>query len=299
MRWVPILLLVMPAFAGCTLFPEPNGDDGADDNSTTSNSQDGNLTNGTVPPAPLPSIERKWADLGLATIRPGASLDDGSCTANFIFTSLDNQTVYIGTAAHCFSRDLNTQTNGCTAQLEAMGAKRSISGASKAGVLVYSSWHAMQASNETSTLCSDNDFALLQIDPADEGKVNPALWRYGGPTGTATQQDLYTGARVLSYGNSGTRPEDSALSPREGVVTVPGQGCAPRVVFPNPAIPGDSGSPVIMQTGLAMGIFVSIELAPLPGQGHVCLLDWVMTHAAKAGFPVRLATWDLLDDGLP
>lgn len=304
MRWILVASLLAAAFAGCLSSPEaepgpalpspsqqgpsPGGGPGS---GAFNDSQSPPETESAAPP-------RIWPEPSLASIRPGAALDDGSCTANFVFTSLDNQSIYIGTAAHCFSNDINTQTNGCLANIDPLGAKMSISGADRAGVLVYSSWATMQANNETSSLCNENDFALLQIHEDDEAKVSPALWRFGGPTGLATSRDVAAFDRVLSYGNSGTRPQDSLLSPREGYVTVPAGGCDTRVVFPNPAIPGDSGSPVILADGRALGDFVSIELTPLPGQGHVCLLDGLLRYAAANGFEVQLATWELLDDGI-
>lgn len=312
MRWL-VLLLVAPALAGCLLPGEEPGQGTGASTTTTrplvvppangSTGEGGQVGPGTGADAngnqsEAPVFERVWPEPGVATIRPGAALDDGSCTANFVFTSLDNQSVYLGTAAHCFSSDINTQTNGCIANIAPLGAKMRVAGADDPAILVYSSWQSMQARNETSSLCGDNDFALLQLSEADEAKVSPAMWRYGGPTGVAGARDVGTLDRVLSYGNSGTRPQDSALSPREGYVTLPGTGCGTRVMFPNPAIPGDSGSPVILADGLALGVFVSIELTPIPGQGHVCLLDTMLSHAADAGVHVQLATWDVLDDGL-
>lgn len=247
---------------------------------------------------PANATPRAWALPEAAAIRPGASIDDGGCTANFIFTSLDNATVYIGTAAHCYSTSGNTETDGCLADLKPLGTRSKVQGASEQAVLVYSSWSAMQAAGTSGAACNNNDFALLQLNATDAAKVNPAMQGFGGPTGMATLADLATFGKVLSYGNSGSRPEDSMLSPREGYITLPAGGCDSRVVFPNAAIPGDSGSPVILGNGLAFGDFVSIELAPLPGQGHVCLLGELLAHAASAGVHVQLATWPLLDPGI-
>src|ERR1041385_8651568 len=191
MRWAPALLLATAILAGC--LSGHSGDSQADSSSSPSHSPsksssrlskaplhptnstgNGTNANNQTQPAPNASFERVWADPDLATIRPGASVNGGECTANFIFTSLDNATVYIGTAAHCFSNDLNTQTDGCLANSDPLGAKRDIEGASKAAVLVYSSWLAMQAHNETGSLCQNNDLAILRLDPKDYDQVNPA-----------------------------------------------------------------------------------------------------------------------------
>ena len=42
----------------------------------------------------------------------------------------------------------------------------------------------MQARGETDAdTCAYNDLALVKIDPADVGKVNPSIPFWGGPTG--------------------------------------------------------------------------------------------------------------------
>ena len=55
----------------------------------------------------------------------------------------------------------------------------------------------MQAAGETDAdTCAYNDFALIKLDPADYGKVNPSVPTLGGPTalGTTTAQldDVYS-----------------------------------------------------------------------------------------------------------
>ena len=42
----------------------------------------------------------------------------------------------------------------------------------------------MQAAGETDAdTCAYNDIALIKLDPADYGKVNPSVPTLGGPTG--------------------------------------------------------------------------------------------------------------------
>ena len=44
----------------------------------------------------------------------------------------------------------------------------------------------MQAKGETDPdTCAYNDLALVKLDPADYGKVNPSIPFWGGPTGLA------------------------------------------------------------------------------------------------------------------
>jgi hypothetical protein len=316
MRTLAAALLLVALLSGCfggSDEPEPCREPPCEAGPTPTPTSPGAPppTTPTVPPGPGPGPQpaqphipanatygppRNWTEPGMARIRPGAALDDGSCTANFVFTSLDNRTVYLGTAAHCFSNDINTQTNGCEADIDDLNATMVVDGGGRAR-LVYSSWHAMQKAGETDQdLCFGNDFALLELSPADANVTSPALKHWGGPTGIA--EGATAREKVLSYGNSGSRPQDSSLSPREGIVLRPGPLCDTSVVFPNPAIPGDSGSPVILGDGRALGDFVSIGIFPDAGQGKVCLLAHMLAYAASQGFVVQLATWELLDDGV-
>ena len=63
----------------------------------------------------------------------------------------------------------------------------------------------MQAAGESdANACAYNDFALVRIDPADVGSVNPSIPHWGGPTGLNTTGNAAL-ARVYSYGNSSLR----------------------------------------------------------------------------------------------
>ncbi len=106
----------------------------------------------------------------------------GSCTSNFIFYNGDD--IYIGQAAHCAGTGESTSTDGCTSGSLPEGTAVTITGASKPGVLAYSSWIRMQQNGEKdANTCAYNDFALVKIDPADHDKVNPTVPTFGGPTG--------------------------------------------------------------------------------------------------------------------
>ena len=91
---------------------------------------------------------------------------------------------YIGQAAHCASTGAATDTDGCLAGTLPLGTPVEVTGASRPGTLVYSSWVTMQANGESDPdTCAYNDLALVKIDPADVGKVNPSVPGFGGPTG--------------------------------------------------------------------------------------------------------------------
>src|SRR3712207_3498007 len=118
-----------------------------------------------------------WAPASSASIHPGAQTvsDSGQCTSNFVIFDASN-TVYLGQAAHCTSTGTATDTNGCDSGSLPLGSPVEVDGASRPGTLAYNSWLAMQARGETdSNACEFNDFALVKLDPADAGKVNPTI----------------------------------------------------------------------------------------------------------------------------
>src|SRR4051812_2505389 len=152
-----------------------------------------------------------WAPAATATIHPGVQVftDGAQCTANFVFA--DATDVYIGQAAHCSGTGAATDTNGCTAASLPIGTPVEITGASRPGTLVYNSWLTMQGPGETDPdTCAFNDLALVRIDPADAGKVNPSIPFWGGPTGLQSAGTV-AGDKVLSYGNSELRGGVTAL----------------------------------------------------------------------------------------
>ena len=163
----------------------------------------------------VPATASAWAPASSATIHPGVQTytQGAQCTANFIFQN--GSDVYIGQAAHCAGTGAATETDGCLAQSLPLGTPVEIDGASRPGVLAYSSWLTMQGNGESDEeTCAYNDFALVRIDAADVGKVNPSVPGYGGPTGVGEPGS--TGADVYSYGNSSLRFGISQLSPKQG-----------------------------------------------------------------------------------
>src|SRR5689334_20812952 len=125
-----------------------------------------------------------WAPASSATIHPGVQTftDGAQCTANFVYFDASN--VYIGQAAHCSGTGGNTATNGCDSGTLPVGTKVDVNGASQPATMVYNSWATMQQLGEKDPdTCQYNDLALLQLDPADAGKVNPSVPYWGGPTG--------------------------------------------------------------------------------------------------------------------
>jgi hypothetical protein len=238
--------------------------------------------------APTTATAATWAPAATAPIHPGVQTftNGAQCTANFVFESAG--VVYIGQAAHCASTGDNTQTDGCLTKSLPLGTPVDVTGASHPGTLAYSSWITMQSLGETNPdLCSYNDLALVQLDPADAANVNPSIPHWGGPTGVNTSGTT-TLSRVYSYGNSELRFGIALLSPKLGVsMGDTGNGWEHWVNTVTPGIPGDSGSAFLDSSGRALGVLstlgVSLPLVATNGVGDISReLNYMHTHGGPA-----------------
>jgi len=216
-----------------------------------------------------PSVASAWAPASTATIHPGVQTftAGAQCTSNFVFS--DGTNVYLGQAAHCSGTGGNTATNGCTSGSLPIGTPIDVTGASKPGTLVYNSWLTMQGNGEADAdTCAFNDLALIKIDPADVGSVNPSVPGFGGPTGVGSAGG--TGSTIYTYGNSELRGGVTKLSPKQGVVVQnTTSGWSHDVYTATPGIPGDSGSGFMNGSGQAIGVLSTVQLAPLAGSNGV------------------------------
>jgi len=237
----------------------------------------------TAVAAIAPAAAGAWAPAATATVHPGVQTltAGGQCTANFIYTAGGN--TYIGQAAHCASTGAATDTDGCLAGSLPLGTPVEITGASRPGTLAYSSWLTMQANGESNAdTCAYNDLALVKIDPADVGKVNPSVPGFGGPTGVGGASA--TGDDVYSYGNSSLRFGITQLSPKRGiVVSTEGNGWSRTVYTVTPGIPGDSGSGFLNGSGQAIGVLSTVALAPLAASNGVGDLSRELAYARAHG----------------
>jgi hypothetical protein len=177
--------------------------------------------------------------------------------------------VYLGQAAHCSSTGGQTSTDGCDTGSLPLGTPVEVTGASRPGTMVYNSWLTMPGRGETNAhTCAYNDFALVRIDPADVGKVNPSVPGFGGPTGVGSVGGL--GSTVYSYGNSSLRGGVTKLSPKQGVVVEnTGGGWSHTVYTATPGIPGDSGSGFLNASGGAIGVLSTLQVLPVAGSNGV------------------------------
>ena len=211
-----------------------------------------------------------WAPAATAAIHPGVQTftAGAQCTANFVFT--DGSNVYIGQAAHCSGTGGNTATNGCTSPSLPLGTPVDVTGASQPGTMIYNSWLTMQAQGETDAeTCQYNDLAIIALNPADFGKVNPSIPHWGGPVATSSP-GAALGSSVYSYGNSELRLGLSQLSPKKGVSLGDSTGGWSHTVYTvTPGIPGDSGSAFLDANGNALGILSTVAVAPIPASNGV------------------------------
>lgn len=232
-----------------------------------------------------PATSSAWAPAKTATIHPGVQVrtEGAQCTSNFVFQ--EGTSVYLGQAAHCSGTGGQTETDGCTSGSLPLGTPVEVTGASKPGTLVYNSWLAMQAGGETDPdTCAYNDLALIRLDPADVGRVNPSVPGFGGPTGVGDTGGL--GSTVYSYGNSELRGGVTKLSPKQGIVVQnEGGGWSHIVITLTPGIPGDSGSGFLNEKGEAFGVLSTLQIAPLAGTNGVGdLAEELAYMRAHSGF---------------
>jgi hypothetical protein len=233
-----------------------------------------------------------WAPASTATVHPGVQTftNGAQCTANFVMYDASN--VYLGQAAHCSGTGSATDTNGCSSGSLPIGTPVTVTGAGKPGTLVYNSWLTMQQLGETDpSTCQYNDLALIRIDPADVGKVNPSIPFWGGPTGIDTT-GTQTGDTVLSYGNSELRGGITVLSPKQGLsLGTDSNGWNHSVYTVTPGIPGDSGSAFLDAQGKALGVLSTLAIAPLPASNGVGDFGHELSYLnTKTSFSVTLAT---------
>lgn len=225
----------------------------------------------------------EFASAETATIYPGVmTTTAGDCTSNFVFSN--GTDVFLGQAAHCAGTEGPATTSGCDAGSMPLGTPVTVQGASHPGTLVYSSWLTMQQIGETDTdTCAGNDFALVKLDPADATVTNPSVPVFGGPTGVDTDGSA-SGEAVYTYGNSPLRGGLEQLSPKSGRTLETTNGGWTYTIFTlTPGLPGDSGSGVLSANGEALGILVTLSIAPTPGTNGVSDLSRALAYANEHG----------------
>lgn len=235
-----------------------------------------------------PAASAAWAPVADAAIRPGVLTETaggGACTSNFVFTA--GERTFLGQAAHCAGTGEATETNGCDSGTAGIGTPvviRAADGTRRTATLAYSSWVTMQELGETDPdTCQFNDFALVELAPADARDVNPSVPFFGGPAGIDAD-GVPAGEQVFSYGNSPLRLGVEQLGPKVGVSAGDaGGGFSHEVYTLTPGVPGDSGSAFLDPDGEAVGVLSTLNLAPLPVSNGVGDLARALAYANANG----------------
>ncbi len=240
-------------------------------------------------------FEGEWPEVDEAEVRPGARLlidGGGACTANFLFRSPDNATLYLGTAAHCFG-DTDAGT----------GAGVEVPNVGRIGRVAFNGWEHGGASGAP-------DFGLIELhDTASvRGVTHPAVKHFGGPVALADSGEAITGEKVMGYGNSPQRGNNDPENPREGYV-MNNEGDELMVHTVHPGVQGDSGMGLMNGSGEALCVLVTAFNTPLwevmpqrdsPNVNWCETLDNALEHAAQNDPEfqgLELVTWDLFEDG--
>lgn len=190
-------------------------------------------------------------------IQPGAQITaPAGCTMNFVFHAVADPTVlYIGTAGHCVG---------------GVGDRVS-SREGPFGTVVFK------------VLNGHDDFTLIEIDPDRRADVNPAVRRWGGPSGVTTADTTRVGDLTLQYGYGIVYGSTEPTRSRAGVLWNDNDQ---EYHAEHPAIFGDSGGPVLHGSGRALGITATIG-------GHLMngpTVERVLNLLAAKGIHVALVT---------
>lgn len=197
--------------------------------------------------------EGDWPEVSEAEIRPGVRLHigDGACTSNFLFRTPGNETLYLGTAAHCFG-DPNDATD------EAVEVP-------DVGRIGRVAFNAFEHGGTTAP-----DFGLIELLNTDSvrGVTHPAMKHFGGPTKLADSSQVLTGDEIMGYGGSPQRAPNDPENPREGWVVHPDepgndQGDRLTIYTVQPGIQGDSGMGFMDKEGGALCVLVTALNSPL------------------------------------
>lgn len=265
-------------------------------------------------PADVPS-DPGWPALGDAEIRPSVKVGSAGSgvnagTGNFVFSSPDNRSLYLGWVAH----GVDGLEPGDTIELPTVGVE---------ATLVYCSWGIIEEtvtcprltfapehlSDATTHPRFFNDFALLQLPASSRSLVHPAVPVWGGPEGIAAQPTRGEGLRAL--GNTPFRDAGrggvNGLDPMQGATWTSTDRRIETHLFPQP-VPGDSGSPVLTETGEALGTIAAISgpgvrgpvTEPRPETGAATTIVPALANAVavmedETALDVELKTWPPFD----
>jgi hypothetical protein len=206
-----------------------------------------------------------------AVIQPGAPIVAGNalCTLNWIYDGAGGP--YAGTAAHC------VENVGQRVALDEAGG-------------------APGGFGSVAFISPRLDYALIRIDAAELGNVNPAMRGHPDiPQGVSTQATAAVGD-IVQYSGYGVVVSITDVT-REQRIGVLGYNDGEQHFSYGVVTPGDSGGPVADRTdgnkalGIVDTIGVAVGFGPLPqaGEGGVSL-EGMLVDAAAHGFTVTVRT---------
>ncbi len=206
-------------------------------------------------------------------IQPGVMVND-NCTLNFVYdgVGVNAGRVFIGVAAHC---------------VEAIGQSASTDAHPDFGEVAYIG----DAAGTTS------DFAFFEVYPALHASVSPEVKGHPGkPVGSTVFGETMLGDEVRFSGHGLVFAETQQT--QEGRFGVLAADTAEEWWAYGPVLFGDSGGPVLHESGKALGIVTEIttsfaccgqETHAVVGAGGPTL-EGILAKAAADGFPVALRT---------
>lgn len=273
----------------------------------SASSTDARVTTLTGPRSPFDPLGLAATPAGSAAVRPGAVTETagaGLCTSGFVFTS--GERVLLGQAAHCGGTGADTETDGCTSSTVPTGTPVTVRGAGEpvTGTLVYSSWVTMQQRGERDLdTCAYNDLALVELPPDAAARTNPSLPFFGGPQGLhdgglapgAAVFGLANPERAGSGGTGASTDGSRSPGPRAGTAGADVGGGWGHTVYPvTPGVPGESGAPLLDDSGRAVGLLSSLNV----GGGRESIeyadlartLDYARRHAGLPDLALAAGT---------
>lgn len=193
-----------------------------------------------------------------STVQPGVRLvaGDASCTLAFVIASAES--LYISTAGHCIEDGQDAEADGV-------------------GIIGRAAFRIDEGEGR--------DFALIRLLPEHWARVEPEVLHWGGPTGVFRTPGEHMD-EVRFFGHGVVFGETEATQPRTGIG--PSWEGAGDFYFKGAGVPGDSGSPVLHESGQAIGVLNTVRAAVDANTNGGTHIDAGLALAAEAGIAGKL-----------